>query len=461
MDVLLIQAIKEARTIIRNYREGEDGALLRSSGSVLLAALLGTVFGFTANAILARSMGVSSFGLFSFLLTVTMVVQAAVGVGLPTTVVRFLPGYINSGDYPRARGLLVWISTTQFAVVGVTVLVGIICTTVISPEMLAIPGADLAEVRPALICALLVLPAFCVASVKGQIVRSLGNAGGSAWSERVLRTSAIVAIALIWNSQSTKGLSAAGALVVHGIAVSIAALVLASMQHRLAPIELRRVKGVYEQKVWSGMALSTAVTDLLAILATSTDRILVGSFLGTADAAIYAASGRIAELAAFGMLAINAVIGPILAKKAHSRDVAGLQSTLTFAARANFLYATLVFAFVGVFGSIILALFGDAFVSGYQVLFILALGRVVVSAFGSVGLLLAMTGYQVVNVIVTSGVILLNIGLTSFLMPTLGALGAAVASSVVLSVWSLTLNLFARKYVGVDSSILGRMWSRS
>jgi len=85
----------------------------------------------------------------------------------------------------------------------------------------------------------------------------------------------------------------------------------------------------------------------------------------------------------------------------------------------------------------VMGLFGSQFESGWVVLLILAAGQFVNVVTGSVGYLLMMSGHESLmrNNIIFSA--LLNLALNILCVPTLGIVGAAVATAISLAVMNI------------------------
>jgi O-antigen/teichoic acid export membrane protein len=99
-------------------------------------------------------------------------------------------------------------------------------------------------------------------------------------------------------------------------------------------------------------------------------------------------------------------------------------------------------------------MYGDAYSDAYLPLVILSAGQVANALFGSVGLLLTMTGHErdVARWLTVSAAC--NILLATALIPFFGMVGAAGATVVSLLIWNLAFWRTAIRKVGVDGSIL-------
>jgi O-antigen/teichoic acid export membrane protein len=108
----------------------------------------------------------------------------------------------------------------------------------------------------------------------------------------------------------------------------------------------------------------------------------------------------------------------------------------------------LVGAVLIVAGPWLLGLFGPEFVAGYPALVVLVVGQVVNAATGSVGVVLGMTGH--------AGRLFVNAGLTAvltvvlniLLIPQLGIVGSALATSISLATVNVVRTIQVRQVLG-------------
>lgn len=68
--------------------------------------MFGAAAAYLGLAVLARWMGPSEFGIYSFALAWMMLLAIPMSLGLPATNVRFIPQYLASGDFSATVGLI-------------------------------------------------------------------------------------------------------------------------------------------------------------------------------------------------------------------------------------------------------------------------------------------------------------------------------------------------------------------
>ncbi len=106
-------------------------------------------------------------------------------------------------------------------------------------------------------------------------------------------------------------------------------------------------------------------------------------------------------------------------------------------------------------GEPLLRLFGPDFVSGYYLMFILAVGLLARASVGPAERLLNMLGERRSCALVYAGAFAIDLVLCIALLPPLGIAGAAIANAVALVVESVSLFLVAKYRLGLHCFIFG------
>jgi O-antigen/teichoic acid export membrane protein len=125
-------------------------------------------------------------------------------------------------------------------------------------------------------------------------------------------------------------------------------------------------------------------------------------------------------------------------------------------ARISALFALGLTLLIVLLGPLLLGMFGPGFGDAYPALLIMLAGGLISSFTGSVGHLMTMTGYQRAALIIFTGAFAVSLLLNVALIPSLGAVGSAIASSVALVAWNLAMSIFVRRKIGIDATALGK-----
>ena len=156
----------------------------------------------------------------------------------------------------------------------------------------------------------------------------------------------------------------------------------------------------------------------------------------------------------FVLIAVAAVASPQFAALHRNTEQAQLARLALKAARLAMLVASPILVVCLVFPDWVMGWFGAGFRAGATVLLLLTIGQLVNIGFGFTGMLLTMTGHEVIMQRILMSVTALNLILNFVLIPYLGMLGAAIAFSVTTIVQNLMAWIHVRQRLGFRCDVL-------
>jgi O-antigen/teichoic acid export membrane protein len=283
---------------------------------------------------------------------------------------------------------------------------------------------------------------------------------GAVWREG-LRGFQDVRLASLLEKVGVPGLTAVALLVavvggIDGVNAVAVAVVFAYLATTLvAGAQLwKRVAGpnapapIYHRRTWTRFAALMSLEGVLLFVLQWTDQLMVGLFQDAHQVGVYASALRLAMLVAVPLLAVNSIMGPTAAALHGAGETERLRVTFSRMTWATAVVGLVVGAVLIVLGPWLLGLFGPEFVVGYPALLVLVVGQIVNAATGSVGVILGMTGH--------AGRLFVNAGLTAvltvvlnlLLVPRLGILGAALATSISLATVNIVRTVQVRQVLG-------------
>ena len=179
------------------------------------------------------------------------------------------------------------------------------------------------------------------------------------------------------------------------------------------------------------MALAFLGMGVLDFLVSQADKILLGLYLNPRVVGVYVLASTLTGFIPIILQSVNQIFAPVIADL-HAqgrRDVLQkLFQTLTkWVIGFTFPLACVMI----VFATRLMRIFGPDFVSGWPVLVIGAVGQLVNCGVGSVGYLLLMSGNQKRLIKVQFAMTIVSVVTNLTLIPTLGLVGAALASAGV------------------------------
>ena len=160
------------------------------------------------------------------------------------------------------------------------------------------------------------------------------------------------------------------------------------------------------------------VSSSVLILLTMIDTQIMGIYETKANVGIYNVAIKIAALTAISIQAVNSILAPKIANS-YVEDKTRFEKLVKFSANLNFTITFIILIIIISFHNFLLNLFGEVFLEGRNILFILCVGQLVNSFSGSVGVILQMIGKQKVyrNFVLTA--LFINLVLNFILTPKL------------------------------------------
>lgn len=232
-----------------------------------------------------------------------------------------------------------------------------------------------------------------------------------------------------------------------GISLIIASLVLTTTFkkiHLIGQEENKRYSYKSIIKISTPMLLSSSIALLIGWSST-----LILSYYGTTrDIGIYNSTLKLAAIALISITAVNAVTTPKFVEFYTNKDFFSLQKIVQKSTKMMFFTTAPILVFFIIFSKQVLAFFGEEFTVGYLALIYLCTSKFISSISGSVGYIMQMTDQQKTyqNIILIA--FFINVVLSFILIPKYGINGAALAGSLAIVFWNITLVFVIKKKLG-------------
>lgn len=434
----------------------ETGAarFTRQVALTLLARLLIAGSSLVAGVIVARWLGPASVGILASLTVLTLLSVTFGGLGLPSAI-TFLVARDRRGAFS------VWLNAVIFALsFGAALAIGISILSDMVPSLFGDAGTFLVTVT-AVAVPFHLLNAFCLSTLLG-----FGKI------ERYNAIDSLSQFLVVLNPLVTLGLLGMGltALVLLNAATSIlVALLVAAVVFRQMRSTTGEIAWRIDRQVGDEMfryAAKFYIVMLAGVIILRADLLFVNYFRGAAEAGVYAVSTQVGTLLMLVPSVISTVLFPQLTS---SNDTSG-EMTCRVTRHTAVIMFVICIAIIPV-SFLLPLLYGPAFSAvPYQVLILLpgvylfGLEAVQVQYFNGIGLPRAIPVFWICTVA-------LNIAFNLALVPTYGATGAAMVSSVSYALMFLFIATYFRSKTGrtwsgafvIKTSELGdlvRMWRK-
>jgi O-antigen/teichoic acid export membrane protein len=430
------------------FADGGDSSLIRRlAGAAFLIRVVSAAITFVSQILLARWMGGFEFGIFIYGWTWLLLIGAMVDLGLGSAAQRFIPEYTEHKSFALLRGFLSgsrWLALLFGTIAGI---VGAIAVRVLTPYI------DPATVVPLyLSCA--ALPSFGVWSAQSGIARSYNwvNLGLSpVYVQRPLLLLALMGLAYLLGLR-TDAITATAVGVIALVCVGIGQIVI--LNRRLSGV-VENGPNAYAARTWLTTSVPIFLVEAFYYLLTYSDVIVVAQFRSPNEVAIYYAAAKTIALVSFIYYSVSQTIAHKFVEYDVSGDRQGLTVFLKQSVRLTFWPSLAVIIGLLALGHPLLRLFGREFVSGYYLMFIIAVGLLARASVGPAERLLNMLGERRSCALVYATSFALSLILYVVLIPLLGLAGAAIASSVALVFESASLFLVAKYRLGLHCFIFG------
>jgi len=224
---------------------------------------------------------------------------------------------------------------------------------------------------------------------------------------------------------------------------------------RRLPTVIEAGPKAYAVGSWLATSAPIFVVEAFYLLLTYADVIVLQLFRPPSDVGIYYAAAKTMALVAFIYFSVAQTLAHKFAEYHVTGDRKRLADFLAVAVRMTFWPSLGSVAVLLAFGRPLLRMFGGDFVSGYYLMFIIAIGLLARASVGPVERLLNMLGERRTCALIYAGSFALNLVLCLLLIPSMGITGAAVAGAITLVCESASLFLVAKSRLGLHCFIFG------
>lgn len=417
-----------------------------SLGIKLLSGVL--VLGSTI--LLARVLGPSAFGVYSFVYALAFLLMVPGELGLPQLVVRETARLRAGEHWALLGGLWRWSAMLSTALCLLVTLIAGLGGWLLAARLGVMELATLGW-------GLLLVPLMVLSKLTGAGLRGLQRVLQGQLPELVIRQTVLLVLVAAVLVFPVVSLTADLAMALH-VAGGVTALTLGTwwlLRHR-PPMLPAKPELEYDSARWFASAWPLALVASMHMLLQHTDLVMLGWFSTSENVGIYRVAVQGAAIVGFGLNAMNMVVAPEFARLYAGGDFARLQRTVTNCARVVLLLTLPIVVLLALFaGPVIVLVFGAEYSAGQFPLALLAAGQLGNALFGSVGFLLNMTGHErdAARGLVIAAVV--NVMLNLALIPALGVNGAALATAFSLIMWNVLLWRAVRIRLGIDSTALG------
>lgn len=393
---------------------------------------------------LARILGVENFGIYAFCLSFVQILTVPAMLGGQQILVREVAAYQIKGEFHFLRGLLL---RFKQASILISLTLAIAASGV---------GFFIYQSNPLLIpflTAMPLIPLFATMQLQGAALRGLRHVLlGQA--PMMLRPGFVLVFVCIFYWCLGSDFYAEAALWAQMATSALLVMLTFFLLSRSLPNRVKTIKPDYETQKWVKSVLPFVFAGGMQILNGETSVIMLGFMEKPEEVGLFRMAQRGALLIPFALQAVNMAVAPTISQLFVQGEKQRLQHMISKIVHGVFALSLPVALGLILGGKwIIPVVFGSDYAPAYIPLVVLCLGQLVNVGMGSVGLLLNMAGFENLTARGVTVATLSNIILNFAMIPFWGASGAAIATSISLTIWNIVLFLLLYKKTGIVSSI--------
>lgn len=412
----------------------------RGAGISTAGQGVGRLLGYVTQAVLARTLGKTAFGLYTLGVAVVTAAQIISQFGLDNGVVRYVAHYRGQDDPARVRG-------TLLQSIGVTLAISLVGAVVMYFLAGQIAGFFNPDLEPVVRAFAFALPFFAVMSIILWATQGFQTVTYATYTQQILRP---LVYFLLVVAVYFAGASLVGVVVAYAVSMAVGVLIGLYFLRRLFPPLLDfRAPMKFETKALFGVSIPMSVSRATQYANNWTGVLVLGLFQPAGMVGIFQAAFRTATLTTLVRFAFNGIFSPIISNL-HSQEMTeDLRRLYKDVTRWTFTGAFALFLVIVLLAGEILTVFGgEEYAAGWTALIIVAFAQLYSASVGPANRMLAMTGNQNVLMVITTAGALAGVAVCFALIPALGLIGAAIGAAAAILTENTATLYFVRRRLG-------------
>ncbi|MBN1181956.1 MAG: oligosaccharide flippase family protein [Bacteroidales bacterium] len=421
--------------------------LIRDSLGSLLLRLIYIIFSFIMGVVMVRALGVMSWGVFSYTMSVIAILIIPAEFGLPILVIRETASNIAVQEWGKVKGLWIWARRTITILTSTIIIAGII-------GILIFRRSFDQNYQTTFYLGLVLVFLLSFIHLQAAQLMGLKKIVLGQLAEQVLIPGLLILLVLVYSRFLKIEISPQQAMVLRIIAAAISLVVGIFIIKKFVPGDIKNTFPEKDGKAWLLSAIPLAGINGINRLNNESSLLILGLFANSSEIGLYKTALSFSILSSFALQVINTVVAPQFASMYSNGEMDRLQKLVRISARMAFFANIIITGILIIFGRQLLSFtYGQPFVGSYFPLIILLVGQCINSSVGSVGYLLNMTQKENFVIKGVTSATIINIVLTFALSPKFGMIGAAIGTSISMMVSNLYFWAVVRRQLGINTLI--------
>lgn len=397
---------------------------------VYLGLILSKIFIYLYRIIVARS-GIEEYGLLSLGLAVVSIVMYLPLLGMDEGVVRYVSVYNGNSDKRRLKGTIttaLWI-TTPLSIISALILY-------LSANTIAINVLNEPRLTGIIQIFSIIIPFSVIGSVHLSVIKAHKRMDYWVLIKNIIENFAKVTITYLL---ILAGYGVIGATIGYILAVIISSLIaIIIVEYKFVPLFKSKTISIKPTRRLLLYSWPIMFHTVISQLFGWTDTLMIGYFKNSAEVGLYNAALPTAHILTIIPTGIMALFVPVMTELYTNKYRKEFSNTYKTTTKWIFYFASYCMVVALIYNKeIITLLFGKSYLQSAPSFAVLVIGYFIYSLAtptNSILKVIEKTEYIMVNTIIST---LLNIILNYLFIPLWGMLGAAIASTISLTIWSL------------------------
>ena len=377
--------------------------------------------------LVGRMFGATQYGAFTFATGAALVAAQISCLGWPALMNRVIPGLRKTENWSKLRGLL-WAGNGVVTAASLT-----------AAAIFGVASQSDGELSQSFLFAALLVPPFAFCILRRQQMAAVRNPQIGMFFDQGFGAFVTIAILLVIGVLTLPQM-----VVAYAAATATGVIITTVLLRRFLPANTFSPRPTFEMKTWMLTALPIMVGMSSKLLAGKIDVLLLAPLSDLTQTGLYGAAWRLTYVLTFPQVVLMTLVTPAISEaftarnERRARRVLTLSLTYTALTTLPFVIAILLFA-----ESIIVVIFGAEFAQSGTAFRILAVGQMAASFAMVFSSIMVMGGRQKSFAVINLTALIISALLCIALIPSYGALGAAIA--VASTAW---VSLAAQAWMG-------------
>ena len=427
---------------------GLKSKLVKGAAGAFGLRLAYTALTFLTSILLARVLGTSGFGTYTYAVVWAYLLSVPATMGFDNFIVREIAVYETQSFWGLMRGILQWANRAVLVASVILALVAIAVAYVIG-------GSMSGETFIGFCIAISLMPALSLRNIRRGAMRGLHQIAKGLLPELLIDPLILIALTVCAYLLLRNELNALWVIAFYGVGTGITLVIISRFLNQALPRRAKVATPEFKGKAWLSGALPFMLIESIPIINAQTDVLMLGAFRGVDAVGLYVPVNRGAQLITFILMAVGSALAPTVASTYADSRLMDLQQTITKSVRVVTGVAFLFAVALIVGGPFYLGLFGAEFVAGLRALYILCVGTFISTSVGLSFGILNMTGHEGYTAKVGWVITILNVALNAVCIPIWGVEGAAFATTASAVLGGFMSLIAVRKRLGIDATLMG------